>query len=128
YLVQSNRRVNNEPMRGNGEVPILASGKNVVVIGGGDTASDCVGTAFRQGALSVTQLDIRPRPPEREDKLTVWPYWPTKMRTSSSQAEGAEREFQAATLSIEGDKKGKVSGVKCDRVDDKGQPIPGSEF
>src|SRR3712207_8057715 len=54
----------------------------------------CVGTAFRQGALSVTQLDIRPRPPEREDKLTVWPYWPTKMRTSSSQAEGAEREFQ----------------------------------
>ena len=77
-------------------------GKHVVVIGGGDTASDCIGTAFRQGALSVTQLDIRPKPPEREDKLAVWPYWPTKMRTSSSQAEGAEREFQAATLGIEG--------------------------
>ncbi len=107
YLVQSNRRVSNEPMRGNGELPILAAGKNVVVIGGGDTASDCVGTAFRQGALSVTQLDIRPRPPEREDKLTVWPYWPTKMRTSSSQAEGAEREFQAATLRVEGNKKGR---------------------
>ena len=97
------------------------------MIGGGDTASDCVGTSFRQGALSVTQLDIRPRPPEREDKLTVWPYWPTKMRTSSSQAEGADREFQAATLSIEG-KKGRVIGVKCARVDEKRQPIPGSEF
>ena len=97
----------------------------MVVIGGGDTASDCVGTAFRQGALSVTQLDIRPKPPEREDKLTVWPYWPTKMRTSSSQAEGAEREFQAATLGIEG-KKGRVSGVHCARVDEKRQPIPGS--
>jgi glutamate synthase (NADPH/NADH) small chain len=99
----------------------------VIVIGGGDTASDCVGTAFRQGALSVTQLDIRPRPPEREDKLTVWPYWPTKMRTSSSQAEGAEREFQAATLGIEG-KKGRAIGVQCARVDERRQPIPGSEF
>lgn len=128
YLVQSNRRVGQEPMRGNGEAPILANGKNVVVIGGGDTASDCVGTAFRQGALSVTQLDIRPRPPEREDKLTVWPYWPTKMRTSSSQAEGAEREFQAATLRLEGNKKGVLTGVVCARVDAKRQPIPGSEF
>jgi glutamate synthase (NADPH) small chain len=125
YLTQSNKRVNSEDVA---DEPILAAGKHVVVIGGGDTASDCVGTAFRQGALSVTQLDIRPKPPEREDKLTVWPYWPTKMRTSSSQAEGAEREFQAATLSIEGDKKGKVCGVKCARVDDKRQPIPGSEF
>jgi glutamate synthase (NADPH/NADH) small chain len=107
--------------------PILAGGKHVVVIGGGDTASDCVGTAFRQGALSVTQLDIRPRPPEREDKLTVWPYWPTKMRTSSSQAEGAEREFQAATLGIVG-KKGHTVGVQCARVDEKRQPIEGSEF
>jgi len=98
-----------------------------VVIGGGDTASDCVGTAFRQGALAVTQLDIRPRPPEREDKLTVWPYWPTKMRTSSSQAEGAEREFQAATLGVEG-RKGRVTGVRCARVDERRQPIPGSEF
>jgi glutamate synthase (NADPH/NADH) small chain len=125
YLTQSNKRVGSEAVT---DEPILAAGKHVVVVGGGDTASDCVGTAFRQGALSVTQLDIRPRPPEREDKLTVWPYWPTKMRTSSSQAEGAEREFQAATLSIEGDKKGKVCGVKCARVDEKRQPIPGSEF
>jgi glutamate synthase (NADPH/NADH) small chain len=124
YLTQSNQRVNSEEVT---DEPILAAGKHVVVIGGGDTASDCVGTAFRQGALSVTQLDIRPKPPEREDKLTVWPYWPTKLRTSSSQAEGAEREFQAATLGIEG-KKGRVVGVRCARVDDKRQPIPGTEF
>ena len=125
FLVQQNRRVGMEPATA--EEPILASGKHVVVIGGGDTASDCVGTSFRQGALSVTQLDIRPKPPSREDKLTVWPFWPTKLRTSSSQAEGAEREFQAATLGIEG-KNGKVTGVKCARVDDKRNPIPGSEF
>lgn len=124
FLTQSNKRVNGESVDGE---PVVASGKHVVVIGGGDTASDCVGTSFRQGALTVTQLDIRPRPPEREDKLTVWPYWPTKMRTSSSQAEGADREFQAATLSIEG-KNGRVTGVKCARVDEKRQPIAGSEF
>jgi glutamate synthase (NADPH/NADH) small chain len=125
YLVQQNRRNGAEDV--SGEPPILADGQHIVVIGGGDTASDCVGTAFRQGALSVTQLDIRPKPPEREDKLSVWPYWPTKMRTSSSQAEGAEREFQAATLRIEG-KKGRAIGVVCARVDDKRRPIPGTEF
>lgn len=124
YLVQQNRR------NGGGEVsdlPILASGKHVVVVGGGDTASDCVGTAFRQGALSVAQLDIRPIAPAKEDKLAVWPYWPTKFRTSSSQAEGAEREFACATLGIEG-RNGRVTGVKCARVDAKRQPIPGTEF
>jgi glutamate synthase (NADPH/NADH) small chain len=124
YLTQSNKRVNGEDVT---DEAILAGGKHVVVIGGGDTASDCVGTAFRQGALSVTQLDIRPKPPEREDKLTVWPYWPTKMRTSSSQAEGAEREFQAATLGIVG-KKGQTTGVQCARVDERRQPVPGTEF
>ena len=112
YLVQQNRRSGHEEM--DDSAPILAGGKNVVVIGGGDTASDCVGTAFRQGALSVTQLDIRPRPPEMEDKLVIWPYWPTKFRTSSSQAEGAEREFQAATLALVG-KNGKLTGVQCAR-------------
>jgi len=124
YLVQSNRREGGEPER---EIPLLAAGKHVVVVGGGDTASDCVGTAFRQGALSVTQLDIRPVPPVKEDKLAVWPYWPTKFRTSSSQAEGAEREFACATLGIEG-RNGRVTGVKCARVDTKRQPIPGTEF
>jgi glutamate synthase (NADPH/NADH) small chain len=125
YLVQQNRRVGQEPPTA--EAPIIASGRHVVVIGGGDTASDCVGTAFRQGALSVTQLDIRPKPPAREDKLTVWPYWPTKMRTSSSQAEGADREFQAATLGVVG-KNGRVTGVRCARVDEKRVPVAGSEF
>ncbi|MFG1247752.1 glutamate synthase subunit beta [Xanthobacter flavus] len=124
YLVQSNRREGDEPVN---EIPILAGGKHVVVVGGGDTASDCVGTAFRQGALSVTQLDIRAVPPMKEDKLAVWPFWPTKFRTSSSQAEGAEREFACATLGIEG-RNGRVTGVKCARVDAKRQPIPGTEF
>ncbi|KAF0229495.1 MAG: glutamate synthase (NADPH/NADH) small [Beijerinckiaceae bacterium] len=124
YLVQSNRRVGGEA---EADRPVIAAGKNVVVIGGGDTASDCVGTAFRQGALAVTQLDIRPRAPEIEDKLVIWPYWPTKFRTSSSQAEGAEREFQAATLGVVG-KNGRVTGVECARVDGKRKPIPGTEF
>ncbi|MEL7526082.1 MAG: glutamate synthase subunit beta, partial [Pseudomonadota bacterium] len=125
YLVQQNRRVGGEP--DGDELPIWAGGKHVVVIGGGDTASDCVGTAFRQGALSVTQLDIRPIPPLKEDKMTVWPYWPTKFRTSSSQAEGAEREFSAATLALVGED-GVVTGVKCARVDEKRHPIEGTEF
>ena len=126
FLVQQNRRVGGE-RASEDEAPVLASGKHVVVIGGGDTASDCIGTSFRQGALSVTQLDIRPRPPEREDKLAVWPYWPTRLRTSSSQAEGAERAFQAATLGIEG-RAGRVTGVRCTRVDERRVPVPDAEF
>jgi glutamate synthase (NADPH) small chain len=125
FLVQQNRRVGGEDV--SREEPLLSTGKHVVVIGGGDTASDCVGTSFRQGAISVTQMDIRPRPPEKEDKLAIWPYWPTKMRTSSSQAEGAEREFQAATLGVVG-KNGKVIGVQVARVDEKRRPIAGTEF
>ena len=125
YLVQQNRRVAGEDV--SREEPLLTTAKHVVVIGGGDTASDCVGTSFRQGAISVTQMDIRPRPPEKEDKLAFWPYWPTKMRTSSSQAEGAEREFQAATLGVIG-KNGRVTGVKVAKVDEKRRPIEGSEY
>jgi glutamate synthase (NADPH/NADH) small chain len=125
YLVQQNRRNGGEPVT---DEPILAAGKNVVVIGGGDTASDCVGTAFRQGAVSVTQLDIRPQPPVKEDKLTTWPNWAVKMRTSSSQAEGANREFQAGTIEIVSDERGHVSGVKCARVGTDRQPIEGSDF
>ena len=125
YLVQQNKRGGEEYI-GN-EEDILAAGKHVVVIGGGDTASDCIGTAFRQSALSVTQLDIRPVPPEQEDKLLVWPYWPTKFRTSTSQAEGAEREFSCATLEITGET-GKVTGVRCARVNEKREPLPGTEF
>jgi glutamate synthase (NADPH/NADH) small chain len=124
FLVQQNRRVGQEEI---GERPLLAGGKHVVVIGGGDTASDCIGTSFRQGALSVTQLDIRQMPPEREDKFAFWPFWPTKMRVSSSQAEGAQREFAAATLALEG-RNGRLTHVKCARVDERRQPIAGSEF
>ena len=86
FLPQQNRRVSGESI-GNAK-PISAAGKHVVVIGGGDTGSDCIGTSFRQGALSVTQLEIMPKPPEKENKLLTWPDWPLKMRTSSSQAEG----------------------------------------
>ena len=126
YLVQQNRRVGGEAL--DAGQPILATGKKVVVIGGGDTASDCIGTAFRQGAVSVTQLDIRPRPPVHEDKLAVWPYWPTKFRTSSSQDEGANRKFAAATLGVVGNDKGQVKAVKCCEVDEKRRPIEGKEF
>ncbi len=129
FLVQQNRRVGGETIQSAGWVDdeIWAAGKNIVVVGGGDTASDCIGTSFRQGAVNVTQLDIRPEPPVREDKMLVWPYWATKMRTSSSQAEGAKREFMAATLEFVG-RNGKLSGVKCIRVDEKREPVPGTEF
>jgi len=129
YLVQQNKRVARESIDNVGwpSDPVIAGGKHVVVIGGGDTASDCVGTAFRQGAVKVTQLDIRPQPPEKEDKLAVWPYWATKMRTSSSQAEGAVREFQVGTLELVGEN-GILGGVKCCQVDEKRKPVAGSEF
>ena len=81
--------------------PILAGGKHVVVIGGGDTGSDCIGTSIRQGALKVTQLEIMPMPPKTEDKLLTWPNWPLKLRTSSSHEEGAERDFAVTTLAFE---------------------------
>ena len=125
FLPQQNRRVSNEPQ--GGVEPILATGKKVVVIGGGDTGSDCIGTSLRQGAKSVTQLEIMPAPPEHEDKALTWPNWPLKMRTSSSQAEGAEREFAVLTQKFTGEN-GKVTKLHCVRVDDKFQPIPGSEF
>ncbi|MHC5307248.1 glutamate synthase subunit beta [Bartonella sp. LJL80] len=129
YLVQQNKRVGRENIESVGwaSPAIVADGKHIVVVGGGDTASDCVGTAFRQGAVKVTQLDIRPQPPEKEDKLSVWPYWATKMRTSTSQAEGAEREFQVATLEFIGEE-GHLTHVKCCQVDAQRKPIPGSEF
>src|SRR5690606_23738614 len=129
YLVQQNRRIGGEDIQSVAwpSEPIVASGQHVVVVGGGDTASDCIGTAFRQGAVRVTQLDIRPQPPEKEDKLSVWPYWATKMRTSSSQAEGAEREFQVATLEFIGEE-GQLTGVRCCEVNEKREPVEGSEF
>ncbi|HTN63027.1 MAG TPA: glutamate synthase subunit beta [Devosia sp.] len=126
FLVQQNRRLGGEDI--SGEPLLSAAGKHIVVIGGGDTASDCVGTSFRQGAIAVTQLDVRAQPPELENKLTNWPNWAVKMRTSSSQAEGAIREFAAGTMRILGNAKGQVTGVECARVDRKRQPIAGTEF
>ncbi len=125
FLPQQNRRVGGEAL-GNID-PILASGKHVVVIGGGDTGSDCIGTSVRQGALSVTQLEIMPLPPKLEDKMMTWPNWPMKLRTSSSHDEGAKREFAVTTLSFDG-KDGVVKSLICARVDENFKPIEGSEF
>jgi glutamate synthase (NADPH) small chain len=125
FLPQQNRRVGNEPL--GGAPDILADGKHVVVIGGGDTGSDCIGTSFRQGAKSVTQLEIMPAPPEHENKGLTWPNWPLKMRTSSSQAEGARREYAVLTQHFSGSG-GKVAKLHCVQVDDKSKPVAGTEF
>jgi len=112
---------------------LRADGKNVVVIGGGDTGSDCVGTSNRHGAKSVTQFELMPMPPEQENKPLVWPYWPIKLRTSSSHEEGCEREFAIATKEFiggEGKDKGKVKALKSVRVEWQGGKmveVPGSE-
>ncbi|HEX7633751.1 MAG TPA: glutamate synthase subunit beta, partial [Noviherbaspirillum sp.] len=109
---------------------ILATGKHVVVIGGGDTGSDCVGTSNRHGAASVTQFELLPQPPEQENKPLVWPYWPTKLRTSSSHEEGCQRDWSVATKRLEG-KNGKVEKLIAARVewkDGKMQEVPDSEF
>ena len=125
FLRQQNKRIGREDL---GDVmPILAGGKHVVVIGGGDTGSDCIGTSFRQGALSVTQLEIMAAPPEKENKALSWPHWPLKMRTSSSQAEGAERDFAVMTTHFSGDQ-GKVKALHGTRVDGAMKPVDGSEF
>ncbi|MFC3832015.1 MULTISPECIES: glutamate synthase subunit beta [Deinococcus] len=108
---------------------IRADGKKVVVIGGGDTGSDCVGTSNRHGATGVTQFEVMPQPPEQENKPLVWPYWPLKLRTSTSHEEGAVREFAIATKEFLG-KNGKVTGVKTVRIellDGKLTEVPGSE-
>ena len=125
FLPQQNRRVSKEAPLDNR--PILAGGKHVVVIGGGDTGSDCIGTSNRQGALSVTQLEVMPKPPERENKLLTWPDWPLKLRTSSSHQEGAERDFAVLTKSFSGEN-GEVRKLHCVRVDARMQEIAGSEF
>src|SRR5499425_3860727 len=126
FLPQQNRRVSGEPQAQNAE-PILANGKHVVVIGGGDTGSDCIGTSIRQGALSVTNFEIMPQPPERENKLMTWPDWPLKLRTSSSHEEGVARDFAVLTTKFSGEN-GEVKKLHCVRVDDKIKPIAGTEF
>ncbi|MGD8843103.1 MAG: glutamate synthase subunit beta [Gammaproteobacteria bacterium] len=121
FLPQQNRRIAGEQIAD--DQAILATGKNVIVIGGGDTGSDCIGTSIRQGCQSVTQLEILPRPPEKEDKELTWPLWPNKMRTSSSQEEGAQRDWCVATKEFIGEN-GTLKKIRCVRVewnrDDKG--------
>jgi glutamate synthase (NADPH/NADH) small chain len=125
FLPQQNRRVSGEKAA-DGE-PILAKGKHVVVIGGGDTGSDCIGTSFRQGALSVTNFEIMPQPPLHENKMLTWPDWPLKLRTSSSHEEGVEREFAVLTTKFSG-ANGAVKKLHCVHVDDKFKPVAGTEF
>jgi glutamate synthase (NADPH) small chain len=125
FLPQQNRRVSTETPLDNHA--ILAGGKHVVVIGGGDTGSDCIGTSIRQGALSVTQLEVMPMPPEKENKALTWPNWPLKLRTSSSHMEGADRDFSVLTTSFSGED-GAVKALNCVRADAKLQPVAGSEF
>ncbi len=125
FLPQQNRRVGNEPLGNIDE--IVATGKKVVVIGGGDTGSDCIGTSIRQGAVSVTNFEIMPRPPEHENKELTWPNWPLKMRTSSSHLEGAERDFAVATQKFTGEN-GQVKTLHCARIDAQFKPIAGTEF
>ena len=125
FLPQQNKRVSKEHL--NDVKEIVASNKDVIVIGGGDTGSDCIGTSIRQGANSVTQLEIMPIPPESENKQITWPNWPLKLRTSSSQEEGALRDFSVMTESICG-AEGKVTAINCIRVNDEMKPIPNSNF
>jgi glutamate synthase (NADPH) small chain len=125
FLPQQNRRVSGEAQ---GDVAaILAGGKHVVVIGGGDTGSDCIGTSIRQGALSVTNFEILPAPPLHENKPLTWPNWPLKLRTSSSHEEGAERDFAVMTTQFSG-ANGFVKKLHCVHVDDKLSSVPGTEF
>ncbi|MCW8915156.1 MAG: glutamate synthase subunit beta [Magnetovibrio sp.] len=128
FLTQQNRRNGGEPVNVS---DILATDKNVLVIGGGDTGSDCVGTSARQGATSITQIEIMPKPPEKEDKLVTWPNWPMKLRTSTSHEEGCERDWDIMTKEFIGDDDGNLKAAKCVRVEWKdGAPVEvtGSEF
>ncbi len=125
FLPQQNKVNAGDKLKGQ----IRADGKHVIVIGGGDTGSDCVGTSNRHGAASVTQFEVMPMPPEQENKPLVWPYWPLKLRTSSSHEEGCVREFSVSTKAFTG-KNGKVTGlttVNVEMKDGKLVEIPGSE-
>jgi glutamate synthase (NADPH) small chain len=133
FLPQQNKAVAGDKVKGQ----ILATGKHVVVIGGGDTGSDCVGTSNRHGAKSVTQFELLPQPPEQENKELTWPYWPVKLRTSSSHEEGVERDWAVTTKRFVDDGKGSVRALVAARVDWQKDPmtgqmkmieVPGSEF
>ncbi len=131
FLVQQNKRVaGDEESRAAPRGTISAKGKHVIVIGGGDTGSDCVGTSNRQQAASVTQLEVMPRPPDHEDKAMTWPDWPLKFRTSSSHEEGADREFAVLTKRALG-KDGRLTALECVHVEWKNgkmAEVEGSRF
>src|SRR5438067_1116986 len=117
YLIQQNKRVaGDDEDRAAPRGTITAEGKHVIVIGGGDTGSDCIGTANRQGAASITQLEILPQPPEKENKALVWPDWTLQMRTSSSQEEGCDRDWAVLTKRAVGTK-GRIEALECVRVE-----------
>jgi glutamate synthase (NADPH) small chain len=127
FLTQQNQRVAGDNVKGQ----ISAEGKTVVVLGGGDTGSDCLGTSHRQGAKHVLQYELMPQPPESVDKLTTWPDWPVKLRTSSSQEEGGDRDYAVLTKRLSGDAQGNVKtlhGVRVKLEGGKFVEIPGSEF
>jgi len=133
FLTQQNKRNGGEAVE---DAEISAKGKHVVIIGGGDTGSDCVGTSNRQGAVSVTQLEIMPEPPGERPDTTPWPLWPASRRDSSSHHEGCERRWSVQTESFEG-AEGGVRKLKCCEVEwvtpkDGGRPSPqkvkGSDF
>jgi len=130
FLTQQNKRnAGDDEIRAAPRGSLTATGKHVIVIGGGDTGSDCVGTSNRQGALTVTQLEIMPRPPEKEDKALSWPNWPLKLRTSSSHEEGCERDWAVLAKRVIGEND--VTGLECVRVEWSGgrmQEVEGSEF
>jgi len=131
FLTQQNKRVaGDDELRAAPRGSLTATGKHVVVLGGGDTGSDCVGTSNRQGAKSVTQLEIMPKPPEKEDKALTWPDWPMKLRTSSSHQEGVERDWAVLAKRVVGDGEA-VTGLECVRVGWSGgqmREMEGSEF
>jgi len=131
FLTQQNKRnAGDSEERAAPRGTLTATGKDVIVIGGGDTGSDCVGTSNRQGAKSVTQIEIMPQPPEKENKLLTWPNWPMKLRTSSSHEEGVERDWAVLTKEVVGED-GRVTGLRCVRADwanGKLEEVPGSDF
>ena len=131
FLTQQNKRnAGDDEQRAAPRGTLTATGKDVIVIGGGDTGSDCVGTSNRQGAKSVTQIEIMPKPPEMEDKALTWPNWPMKLRTSSSHEEGVERDWAVLTKRVLG-QEGDVTGLECVRADwsdGRLAEVPGSEF
>jgi glutamate synthase (NADPH/NADH) small chain len=126
FLPQQNRRNAGDEVPA--EQAILAGGKRVVIIGGGDTGADCLGTCHRQGALSVTQFELLPKPPDERSPATPWPLWPMQLRTEGAHEEGGARDWSVSTVRFSGDEDGNVKLLHTVRVDGRLQPIPGTEF